>query len=147
MDWRLLSAALLAACCACVGTAGDQAARTTVDPINFDWRFAKGDHASAKDPVFDDSSWSLLDAKGNLYPLAMNNLRLETEGAALFMGVANGDQMGLDTLTDETHPLFHGQAVAALRSKPGASGPAVLTVTDDNGIRASIRVNFESGRP
>ena len=89
----------------------------------------------------------LLDAKGNLCPLAMNNLRFETEGAAVFMGVANGDQMGLDTLTDETHPLFHGQAVAALRSKPGASGPAVLTVTDDNGLRASIRVNFESGRP
>lgn len=88
----------------------------------------------------------MLDAKGNLCPLAMNRLRFETQGAALFMGVANGDQMGLDTLTDETHPLFYGQAVAALRSKPGASGPAVLTVTADNGLRATIRVNFESQR-
>lgn len=86
----------------------------------------------------------MLDAKGNLCPLAMNRLRFETQGAAVFMGVANGDQMGLDTLTDETHPLFYGQAVAVLRSKPGASGPAVLTVTDDNGISATIRVNFES---
>jgi beta-galactosidase len=88
----------------------------------------------------------LLDAKKNLCPLAMNRLRFETQGAALFMGVANGDQMGLDPLTDETHPLFYGQAVAVLRSKPGASGPAVLTVTDDNGIRATIRVKFESRR-
>jgi beta-galactosidase/beta-glucuronidase len=86
----------------------------------------------------------MLDAKGNLCPLAMNRLRFETQGAALFMGVANGDQMGLDTLTDETHPLFYGQAVAVLRSKPGASGPAVLTITDNNGISAKIPVNFES---
>ena len=85
----------------------------------------------------------MLDAKGNLCPLAMNKLRFETQGAALFMGVANGDQMGLDTLTDETHPLFHGQAVAVLRSKPGSSGPATLTVTDDQGIRATLRVSFE----
>jgi hypothetical protein len=76
----------------------------------------------------------------------MNRLRFETQGAAVFMGVANGDQMGLDTLTDETHALFYGQAVDVLRSKPGASGPADLTVTDDNGIRAKIRVNFESHR-
>jgi hypothetical protein len=96
---------------------------------------------------FDDSSWQRVDLPhdwANLCPLAMNNLRFETQGAALFMGVANGDQMGLDTLTDETHPLFYGQAVAVLRSKPGASGPAVLTVTDDNGIGATIRVNFET---
>jgi beta-galactosidase len=88
----------------------------------------------------------MLDAKGNLCPLAMNNLRFETRGAAVFKGVANGDQMGLDALTDETHPLFYGQAVAVLRSQPGASGPATLTVTDDNGISATVRVNFESRR-
>jgi hypothetical protein len=88
----------------------------------------------------------MLDAKRNLCPLAMNRLRFETQGVVLFMGVANGDQMGLDTLTDETHPLFYGQAVAVLRGKPGASGQAILTVTDDNGLRATIRVNFESSR-
>jgi hypothetical protein len=33
------------------GAADPAAAQTKVDPINFDWRFAKGDQAAAKDPV------------------------------------------------------------------------------------------------
>ncbi len=84
----------------------------------------------------------LLDAKGNLCPLAMNELTFETEGAASFLGVANGDPMGMDSLTDDKHRLFHGQAVAVLRSKPGASGPASLKVTADNGPRAEVRMTF-----
>ena len=125
---------------------GESVVRTAAEPAALD---LKADRAQLAADGMDLCyvTVRMLDAKGNLCPLAMNNLRFETEGAALFMGVANGDQMGLDPLTDETHPLFYGQAVAVLRSKPGTSGSAALTVTDDNGINAAIRVNFKSRNP
>lgn len=84
----------------------------------------------------------LLDAAGNLCPLAMNTLEFETSGAARFMGADNGDQMSLDSFTDGTHRLFYGQAVAVLRSKPGARGPATLRVSSDHGLKAEIQLNF-----
>ena len=85
----------------------------------------------------------MLDAKGNLCPRAMNELSFKTEGSAVFMGVANGDQMGMESLTDEDHRLFYGQAVAVLRNKPGASGRATLQVTANNGLESKIEVNFQ----
>jgi hypothetical protein len=82
----------------------------------------------------------LVDATGQLCPLAMNQLTFETTGAVVFMGADNGDQMGLAPLTDKTHPLFYGQAVAVLRSKPGASGPATLRITADNGLTSALQI-------
>jgi hypothetical protein len=35
--------------------------------------------------------------------------------------VDNGNQMGHDSFTESTHPLFYGKAVAVLRSIPGKS--------------------------
>ena len=87
---------------------------------------------------------SMRDADGNLCPLAMNELTFTAEGAVKFMGVANGDQMGMEPLTDNTHTLFYGQAVAVLRSKPGASGEAVLKVVADNGLKAAVRLMVEN---
>ncbi len=83
----------------------------------------------------------MLDESGNLCPLAMDELKFETEGAAVFMGVANGDPMGMESLTDVEHSLFYGQAVAVLRSKPGESGAATLKVTADNGLESAVQVN------
>ena len=64
----------------------------------------------------------MLDADGNLCPLAMDGLTFEVTGAAKLMGVANGNPMGFDAFTDNTHPLFYGKAVAVLRSIPGQPG-------------------------
>jgi len=84
----------------------------------------------------------MVDAEGNVCPLAMDMLEFKVEGAARFMGVANGNQMGHDVFTDETHPLFYGKAVAVLRSKPGQSGSATLSVSSASGIESETAVNF-----
>ena len=86
---------------------------------------------------------SMRDADGTLCPRAMNELTFSVDGAAELMGVANGDPMGMDSFTDETHPLFFGQAVAVLRSKPGASGMATLKVRADSGAESMLQVNFK----
>jgi beta-galactosidase/beta-glucuronidase len=80
----------------------------------------------------------MLDASGTLCPRAMNGLHFEVEGPVTFMGVANGDPMGMLSLTAEEHPLFYGQAVAVLRSKRGGAGRARLQVSSDNGLKAEI---------
>ena len=85
---------------------------------------------------------SMIDANGNICPLAMDMLEFTVDGAARFMGVANGNQMGHDSFTDESHPLFYGQAVAVLRSNPGQSGTATLSIRSESGIVAEAVVNF-----
>ncbi len=84
----------------------------------------------------------MVDRDGNVCPLAMDMLEFEVSGAARLMGVANGNQMGHDVFTDETHPLFYGKAVAVLRSLPGQSGEATLRVSTESGMTAETRVNF-----
>ncbi len=84
----------------------------------------------------------MVDADGIVCPLAMDMLEFHVEGATRLMGVANGNQMGHDVFTDMTHPLFYGKAVAVLRSKPGQSGTAALTVRSETGLETRTEVNF-----
>ncbi|MGJ8651280.1 MAG: glycoside hydrolase family 2 TIM barrel-domain containing protein [Opitutaceae bacterium] len=84
----------------------------------------------------------LLDRDGNLCPWAMDDLTFNVEGAARLAGVANGDQTGHDSFTDETHPLFFGKAVAVMRNVPGKSGEASMTVESPAGLQSEIIVQF-----
>ena len=84
----------------------------------------------------------MVDAEGNICPLAMDMLEFSVEGAARLMGVANGNQMGHDVFTDERHPLFYGKAVAVLRNIPGELGSASLQVSSDSGMEAEVTINF-----
>ena len=84
----------------------------------------------------------MVDAEGTVCPLANDMLKFGVEGSASFMGVANGNQMGHDVFTDETHPLFYGRAVTVLRSINGQSGPATLSVKSESGIEAKAVMNF-----
>ena len=84
----------------------------------------------------------MVDADGILCPLAMDMLEFSIEGAARLMGVANGNQMGHDIFTDNTHPLFYGKAVAVLRSIPGQSGVVTLNVKSESGMQAQAVINF-----
>jgi len=84
----------------------------------------------------------MIDADGNVCPLAMDMLKFNIEGAAKLMGVANGNQMGHDVFTDEAHPLFYGKAVAVLRSVHGESGSATITVRSESGFEAKAEMNF-----
>jgi beta-galactosidase len=85
----------------------------------------------------------MTDQDGNLCPLAMDKLTFTVEGAGRLSGVDNGNQMGHDSFTDSTHPLFYGKAVAVLRSIPGKSGEAVLKVKTDGGIQEAVTLKFE----
>jgi beta-galactosidase len=84
----------------------------------------------------------MVDGDGNVCPLAMDMLEFCTEGAARLMGVANGNQMGHDAFTDLTHPLFYGKAVAVLRSNPGQSGVATISVRSESGIESKAVMKF-----
>lgn len=86
----------------------------------------------------------MVDDQGIVCPLAMDMLTFQAEGAATFMGVANGDAMGHDSFTDATHPLFYGKAVAVLRSTPGQAGPAKLLVSTADGKQYESTVMFEN---
>ena len=84
----------------------------------------------------------MIDADGTVCPLAMDTIGFEVEGAASLMGVANGNQMGHDSFTDSTHPLFYGKAVAVLRSDPESSGSATLVVKTASGPQATRQIYF-----
>lgn len=87
----------------------------------------------------------MTDKDGNLCPHAMNDLSFSVKGPVTLMGVANGDQMGFDSLTDNTHPLFYGKAVAVLRSKHNQPSKVKLKVTDsDNGINSEIKIQISA---
>jgi beta-galactosidase len=85
----------------------------------------------------------MTDEDGNLCPLAMDKLTFTVGGAARLSGVDNGNQMGHDSFTDSTHPLFYGKAVAVLRNIPEKSGKAVLNVKTDGGIEEAVALKFE----
>lgn len=85
----------------------------------------------------------MTDQAGNLCPLAMDKLTFVVEGSARLSGVDNGNQMGHDSFTDSSHPLFYGKAVAVLRNIPGKSGEAVLKVKTDGGIQSAMTLKFE----
>ena len=84
----------------------------------------------------------MIDEEGTVCPLAMDMLEFRVEGAASLIGVANGNQMGHDVFTDETHPLFYGKAVAVFRSLPGKSGDARITVSSESGKEAETVIHF-----
>jgi len=84
----------------------------------------------------------MVDEDGIVCPWAMDKINLRVEGAATFAGVANGDAMGHDSFTDESHTLFYGKATAVLRSIPGQSGEAKLTVGTEDGKSAEVMVSF-----
>ena len=73
----------------------------------------------------------------------MDKLTFTVEGSARLSGVDNGNQMGHDSFTDSTHPLFYGKAVAVLRSIPAKAGEAVLKVKTDGGIEEAVTLKFE----
>jgi beta-galactosidase len=85
----------------------------------------------------------MVDAEGRVCPLAMDNLEFAVEGSAKMMGVANGDAMGHDVFTDNTHPLFYGKAIVVLRSIPGKSGETIIKVTADDGKKSELTVLFQ----
>ena len=74
---------------------------------------------------------SLTDAQGTLIPDASDQLTFEVSGAGSFEAVCNGDATSLESFTQPTMKLFHGQLVVIVRSTKEA-GAITLKVTDEH---------------
>ena len=87
----------------------------------------------------------LTDADGVVCPLAVDTVKFSVKGPAVLAGVGNGDQMGMDGFTDDTHPLFYGKAVAILRSQPGTPGTARLTARVEGVSEVGVAIDCCAG--
>lgn len=84
----------------------------------------------------------MVDAGGDVCPLAMDMVEFSVEGPVRLAGVGNGDQLGMDGFTDSTHPLFYGKAVAILRSCRGAEGRVVLKAQAKGVMPAATTIHY-----
>ncbi len=121
---------------------GETTVKTSGDPANL---LLEADRTTLKADGMDLCyvTISMVDDQGNLCPWAMDKINLKVEGAATFMGIANGDSMGHDVFTDESHTLFYGKAVAVMRNIPGQTGEAKLIVTTQDGESYERAVTFQ----
>ncbi len=80
----------------------------------------------------DDLSYVLveaLDNKGNLCPLAMNDVKFELAGPASIAGVANGDHHFPAEFVANHVALFYGKAMLVVRTAEGQGGSIRVTAT------------------
>ncbi|MFC1763177.1 glycoside hydrolase family 2 TIM barrel-domain containing protein [Planctomycetota bacterium] len=57
-----------------------------------------------------------IDAQGLLCPLAHHRIHIEITGPGVLAGIGNGNPLGLDRFSDNTHTLFFGKAMLILRT-------------------------------
>ena len=80
------------------------------------------------------------DERGVVAPNAMNEFAVSVDGPGELIGIGNGDPLSLDPFQDEVHSLFHGKAVAIVRSVPGQPGKVRIEVASEglSGAAAEI---------
>ncbi len=86
---------------------------------------------------------SMVDENGTLCPDASDRLEFSVKGAATFKAACNGDATSLESFTQPTMKLFHGQLVVVLQAsdKPGKG---TLTVRSrKTGLKQSINITVE----
>ncbi|MCX7015170.1 MAG: DUF4982 domain-containing protein [Candidatus Sumerlaeota bacterium] len=85
----------------------------------------------------------ILDAAGNVCPLADNLVRFTLEGPGEIAGVDNGDPTSLESFVAPQRKAFHGLCMAILRSREGAGGELRLTASSDAlaGATATVRAS------
>lgn len=84
------------------------------------------------------------DEQGNFCPLTHETLHFEVQGNATFIGAGNGNQMGHDSFTASSHPLFYGRATVILRAKKGQNGNATLLVSTTSGFKSQTTIQLET---
>ena len=72
---------------------------------------------------------SLVDKRGNLLPMADDQLEFEVKGAGRFRAVCNGDATSTEVFTEPTMRLFNGKLVVTVQAARQA-GKLQLTVRD-----------------
>ncbi|MCM1311671.1 MAG: DUF4982 domain-containing protein [Bacteroides sp.] len=87
----------------------------------------------------------ILDAEGNVIPVADNALTVTVSGTAVLQALGNGDIKDEDAYFDNTHHVWNGRALAVVRSN-GKRGKAVVKVKADgiNGKSVVKTVNIST---
>ena len=106
--------------------AGEQIIRTAGDPAQLTLTTDRANiKAGQNDLAF--IAVNLVDADGNLVPDADDQLLFEVSGAGRFKAACNGDATSLESFTQPTMRLFHGQLVVVVEALD-TTGPITLTV-------------------
>ena len=106
--------------------AGEQIIRTAGDPAQLTLTTDRANiKAGQNDLAF--ITVNLVDADGNLVPDADDQLLFEVSGAGHFKAACNGDATSLESFTQPTMRLFHGQLVVIVEALD-TTGPITLTV-------------------
>jgi beta-galactosidase len=106
--------------------AGEQIIRTAGDPAQLTLTTDRANiKAGQNDLAF--ITVNLVDADGNLVPDADDQLLFEVSGAGRFKAACNGDATSLESFTQPTMRLFHGQLVVVVEALD-TTGPITLTV-------------------
>lgn len=82
----------------------------------------------------------LVDAQGRVVPTANDELTFTVSGNATLLAVGNADVKDEDPYFDNSHHVWHGRALAVVRSL-GKQGKAALTVTGKGLPTARISLN------
>ena len=86
---------------------------------------------------------SLVDKNGTLCPDAANQLTFSVKGAGTYKAACNGDATSLESFTQPTMRLFHGQLVVVLQAGKTA-GDITLTVKDKaTKLSSSVTINAQ----
>ncbi|WP_434031983.1 beta-galactosidase GalB [[Pseudomonas] boreopolis] len=83
----------------------------------------------------------VLDAHGTPVPTANLRLRFDIEGAGEIVATDNGDPTDMTPFPSRERAAFGGLALAIVRGRPGASGPATLRVSADGVQDAAVPVD------
>jgi beta-galactosidase len=84
-----------------------------------------------------------LDAKGNLQPLAMHEVRLSVSGPATLAGVGNGDHHFPAEFDTDRVALFYGKAMLIVRTEEGSAGTIEVAAESANLQPASVHLRSE----
>ncbi|MFZ0428696.1 MAG: hypothetical protein WAO20_11315 [Acidobacteriota bacterium] len=70
---------------------------------------------------------SAVDDRGRCVPIAADEITVTVAGAGQLIALGNGDPTDVDSLQDNRHSLWHGKALAVIRSS-GEPGPITCKV-------------------
>ena len=73
-------------------------------------------------------SVALTDAQGNVVPTDCRKVSFSIEGPAVLAGFCNGNPIDHTSMQNPNQKFFNGRVLAVVRSLPGATGDATVTI-------------------
>lgn len=86
-----------------------------------------------------------VDEQGNRVPVAANEVTLEVSGAGTLIALGNGDPTDVESLEDSHHKLWHGEALAVIRSD-GTAGSITCRATVEGLPPTEVTLNAVDAR-